>query len=58
MLKKCKSPDSDQIPAELIQKGEETSVSEFQKGINSICNEEKLPVQMKESFSVPKQKKE
>jgi hypothetical protein len=35
-LKKCKSPDSDQIPAELIQAGGEILLSVFHKLSNSV----------------------
>jgi hypothetical protein len=37
-LKKYKSPNSDQIPAELIQTGGETSRSEIHTLIKSILN--------------------
>jgi hypothetical protein len=52
-LKKCKSPGSDQIPAELYQAGGETLVSVIHKLINSIWNEEEMPDQWKESITVP-----
>jgi hypothetical protein len=35
-LKKCKSPGSDEIPAELIQAGGEILLSAIQKLINSV----------------------
>jgi hypothetical protein len=41
-LKKYKSPDSDQIPAEVNQAGGETLVSVIHKLINSILNKEEL----------------
>jgi hypothetical protein len=44
-LKKYKSPDSDQIPAELIQEGGEILLSEIHKLINSVWNKEELPDQ-------------
>jgi hypothetical protein len=55
-LKRYKSPDIDQIPAELIQAGGETLRSEFHKLIKLIWNKE-LPHQWKESVVVPVQKK-
>jgi hypothetical protein len=39
-LKKCKSPGSDQIPAELIQAGGEILPSAIHKLINSVWNKE------------------
>jgi hypothetical protein len=56
-LKKCKSPGSDQIPAELIQAGSETLVSAIHNLINSIWNKEELPDQWKEPIIVPFHKK-
>jgi hypothetical protein len=53
----CKTPGSDQIPAELIQAGGETLVSVIHKLINSIWNKEELPDQWKESIIVPIHKK-
>jgi hypothetical protein len=41
-LKKCKSPCSDQIPAELIQAGGEILWSEIHILINSIWNKEEF----------------
>jgi hypothetical protein len=52
-LKKYKSPDSDQIPAELYQAGGETLVSVIHKLITSVWNKEELPDQRKESIIVP-----
>jgi hypothetical protein len=49
-VNKYKSPDSDQIPTELIQAGGETLVSVIHKFINSVCNKEELPDQWKESI--------
>jgi hypothetical protein len=46
-LKKNKSPDSDLIPAELIQAGNEILLSAIQKHINSFWNTEELPDQWK-----------
>jgi hypothetical protein len=45
MLKKCKSPGIDQIPAELTQAGGETLSSENPKLKNSSWNKEELPQQ-------------
>jgi hypothetical protein len=46
-MKKYKSPDSGQIPAELIQARDETYISTctIHKLINSIWNKERLPNQ-------------
>jgi hypothetical protein len=52
-LKKCKSPGSDQISAELIQAGGEILLSEIHKLIDSFWNMEELPDQCKESIIVP-----
>jgi hypothetical protein len=57
-LKKYKSPDSDQIPAELIQAGDEILLLEIHKLINSLWNKEELPDQLKESIIVPIHKKD
>jgi hypothetical protein len=48
-----KSPGSDQIPAELIQAGDELVPSEIHKFINSVWNKEELPDQWKKSIIVP-----
>jgi hypothetical protein len=56
-FKKYKSPDSNQIPAEVIQAGIEILQSEIHKFINSIQSKEELPVQWKESIVVPILKK-
>jgi hypothetical protein len=56
-LKKYKSPDSDQIPAELIQAGGEILLSAVHKLINSVWNKEELPDQWKESMIVTIHKK-
>jgi hypothetical protein len=50
ILKKYKSPGSDQIPAGLYQAGGEILVSEIHKLITSICNIEELPDQCKMSI--------
>jgi hypothetical protein len=50
---KYKSPDSDQILAELYQAGGETLVSVIHKRSTSIWNKEELPDQWKESIIVP-----
>jgi hypothetical protein len=52
-FKRYKSSVSDQILAELIQAGGEIVHSKTHKPINSICNKEKLPDQLKESIIVP-----
>jgi len=56
-LKRCKSPCSHQIPAELIKEGGRTVHSEIQKLINSIWNKEELPEEWKVSIIVPIYKK-
>jgi hypothetical protein len=56
-LRSYKSPGSDQIPAELIKAGGETSYSEIHRLICCICNKEELPQQWKESIIVPIYKK-
>jgi hypothetical protein len=56
-LKKCKSPGSDQILAELIEAGGETLVSVIHKLIKTTWNKEGLPDQRKESVIVPVHKK-
>jgi hypothetical protein len=52
-LKRYKSPGSDQIPAELIQAGDEILHSKIHELINSIWNTERLPDQWKESIIIP-----
>jgi hypothetical protein len=49
-LEKYKSPDSDQILAELIQSGGEILLSAIYKLVNSVRNNEELPDQWKESI--------
>jgi hypothetical protein len=56
-LKRYKSPDVDQIPAELIQAGGETLHLEIHKLIELIWNKEELPYQWKESVVVHINKK-
>jgi hypothetical protein len=56
-LKVYESRGFDQIPAELIQAGEETLRSEVPKLIKLIWNEEELPHQWKESIVVRIHKK-
>jgi len=51
--KRNKSPDVDQIWAELIKAGDRTIRSEIQKHINLIWNKEELPEERKESVDVP-----
>jgi hypothetical protein len=52
-IKSHKSPDIDQIPAEMIEPGGRTICSEIHKLINSIWYKEKLPEEWKESIIVP-----
>jgi hypothetical protein len=52
-LKKYKSPDSDQIPSELIQAGCEMLLSAIHKLVNSIWNKKELPDQWKQFIIVP-----
>jgi hypothetical protein len=49
-LRKYKSPDMKQIPAQLIQAGGETLLPEIHKLINSIWSKENLPEQWKQSL--------
>ena len=56
-LKKNKSPGIDQIPAELIQDGENLLLTEIYKLVLAIWKKEMLPVQWKESIIVPIYKK-
>jgi hypothetical protein len=56
-LKRYKSPDSDQIPAKLIQAGDEILRSKVHKLINFIWNKEEFPHHWKESIIVPVHKK-
>jgi len=52
-LKGHKSPDVDQIRAELIKEGDRKIHSEIHKHINSIWNKEELPTERKKSVNVP-----
>jgi hypothetical protein len=52
-LKRHKSPGVDQIPAELIQAGEEALCLEIRKLIKLIWNKEELPHQWNESVVAP-----
>jgi hypothetical protein len=52
-LRRYKSPDADQIPAELIQAGGEALRPEIHKLIKLIWNKEELPHQWKESTVIP-----
>jgi hypothetical protein len=52
-LKNYKSPGSDQIPAELIQAGDETLRCEIHELVNSVWCKEELPDQWKEAITVP-----
>jgi hypothetical protein len=56
-LKRYKSPGVDQIPAELIQAGGETSCLEIHKLVKFISNKEELPQQWKESIVISIHKK-
>jgi len=56
-LKSHKSPDIDQIPAELIKAGGRTICLEIHKLITSFWKKEKLPEERKESIIVPIHKK-
>jgi hypothetical protein len=52
ILKWCISPNTDQIPAELVQARSNTLLSEHHKLTNSMWNKEELPQQWKESIIV------
>jgi hypothetical protein len=52
-LKRHKSPGTDQIPAEIIISRSRTIHSEIHKFINSIWKKRELPVEWKESITVP-----
>jgi hypothetical protein len=52
-LRKCKSPGSDRMLAELIQARGEMLLSVIHKLINSVGNKEESPDQWKESIIVP-----
>jgi hypothetical protein len=52
-LKRHKSPDIDQIPAQIIKAGGRIIRSEIHKLIISIWNKEELPEEWKESVIVP-----
>jgi hypothetical protein len=56
-LKRYKSPDSDEIPATLIQLGGEILRSKIHKLTNTIWNKEELPDWWKESIILPVHKK-
>lgn len=56
-LKRYKSPGTDQIPAEAIQAGSSTMLSEILKLINSVWNNKELPEQWKVTIIVPIDKK-
>jgi len=56
-LKSHKSPDIDQIPAELIKAGGRTICNEIHKLIIFIWNKEKFPEEWKESIIFPIYKK-
>jgi hypothetical protein len=46
-LKRCKSPGTDEILAELIQTGDESLLCQIHKVINSVLNKNELPQQWK-----------
>ena len=52
-LKRHKSPDIDQIPAELIKTGCRSIRDEIHKLIYSIWNEKELSEEWKESITIP-----
>ena len=56
-LKSHKSPDTDQIPAEMIQAGGSIIHCAIHKLIIAIWNKEELPGEWKESIIVPIHKK-
>jgi hypothetical protein len=56
-LKKCESPGSDQIAAELNRAGGEILLSVIHKLVISIWNKKEMPDQCKESITVPVYKK-
>ena len=56
-LKSHKSPDIDQIPAELINADRRTICFEIHKLITSIWKKEELPEEVKESIIIPIHKK-
>jgi hypothetical protein len=56
-MKRYKSPDVDQIPAELILAGGKTLHSEIRKFTKLIWNKEELSHQWKQSVVVPIHKK-
>jgi hypothetical protein len=56
-LKRHKSPDIDEIPAEMIKAGCRTIISQIHKLMNSVWNKEELTEQWKESVIVPVYKK-
>jgi len=56
-LKSHKSPDIDQIPAELIKAGGRTICLKIHKLITSIWKNDKLPEEWKESIIIPIHKK-
>jgi hypothetical protein len=51
-LKRHKSPDIDEIPAEIIKAGGRTITSEICELMNSVWNNEELPEQWKKSVVV------
>jgi hypothetical protein len=56
-LNRFKPPGADQIPAELIQAGEEILRSEIHKLVKLIWNKEEFPHQWEVSIVVPIHKK-
>ena len=57
MVKRHKSPGTDQSPAEFMNAGSRTICFEIHKLTNSVWNQEKLPGEWKESIIVPIYKK-
>ena len=57
-LKRCKLPDIDQIPAEMIKAGGRTIQSEIHKLTSSVWIKEELPEQWKEFIIVPLYKRD
>jgi hypothetical protein len=56
-LRKCKSPSSYQIPAELIQGRGEILLCAIHKLVNSVWNKDEFSYQCKETINIPVHKK-
>jgi hypothetical protein len=52
-FKRCKSPDTVQMPVELIQSGSRRLRVEISKLVNYFCNRKEFPHLWKESITVP-----